>query len=188
MKKKTFMEKLEKELSSLPKKEVKDILFDYEEYFAEGKKRKRTEENIAKSLGDPKKLGKTLRAEYRINVAKEKPTAKSITKAVLASISLGLFNAIVVIGPLAGLFAVIVSLYAVVLSLGVTGIAVFFAALAIIFVESVMLGLAALFASIALLTLTVILTIGVNFITKWFIKGLVGYMKLNVKIVRGEKQ
>lgn len=188
MKQKTFMDKLKKELSSLPKKEEKDILLDYEEYFSEGKRRKRSEEDIAKNLGDPKKIGKSLCAEYHIKIAKEKPSVKSVIRAVLAFVSVGLFNAIIVIGPLAGLIAVLVSLYAVVLSLAVSGAVVFFASFILIFVESLMLGLSLLFASIAVLALGVLLFLGVNFITKWFIKGLVGYLKLNVKIVKGDQE
>lgn len=187
MKKKTFLKQLEEELSSLPQDDIDDIIEDYNEYFAEGKKDKRTEEDLVKGLGNPKQLAKNLKAEYHIKKAKEGPSVKNILKAILASVSLGLFNIIILLGPVIAAFAVIISLYAVIFSLFVASVAVFAVSFPITFLSSVIVGIAVFFASIALVSVAVLLLLAVNFITKYFLKGLVAYMKLNIKIVRGEK-
>ena len=89
MDKKNFMEKIKKNLKSLPAKEIEDILNDLEEYFEVGKERGRTEEEIANSLGDPKILARQIIAESYIKKAEQTASAVNITKAVFTSIGLG---------------------------------------------------------------------------------------------------
>lgn len=187
MKKKTFIKHLRNELSSLPEQEVNDIITDYEEYFSEGKAHKRSEDDIAEGLGDPKKLAKQLKAEYHIKAAKEHANVRNITKAILASISLGLFNLIIVLGPVLAVMAVFIALYATTLSLWIASIAVFVASIVIMAIMGGLLGVSALFASIALFCIATLLFIAINFLGKYFLKGLASYMKINVKIIKGEQ-
>ncbi|MCW8966388.1 MAG: DUF1700 domain-containing protein [Candidatus Pacearchaeota archaeon] len=63
MKKKEFLKELEERLIGISKEDKKEILQDYEEHFKVGKKKKRTEEEISKSLGDPKEIAKEIRKE-----------------------------------------------------------------------------------------------------------------------------
>ena len=65
MKKKEFMQELKEHLVGLPEEDVKEILEDYEEHFRMGKKKKRKEEEIAKSLGKPKEIAREARRELR---------------------------------------------------------------------------------------------------------------------------
>ncbi len=187
MKKKTFLKHLKSGLESLPKKEVKDIIADYEEYFAEGKADKRSEENIAKALGTPKKVAKQLKAEYHIKAAKKNTNARNIGKAILATISLGLLNLIIVLGPLIAVLAVIFSLYVSVISIWISSLAVIVIAIILLSTGGGILGIAALFSAIALVCVGIILLIGTNFIRKYVLKGIIYYLKFNVSIIKGEK-
>lgn len=67
MNKDQFMKELKEYLAFLKGEDVKDILEDYEEHFAVGKKKKRKESEIAKSLGSPKDIAKEVRANLRKN-------------------------------------------------------------------------------------------------------------------------
>ena len=51
-----FIGILRNELSGIPKEEIEDILYDYEEHFEIGIHKGKTEEEIAKELGNPKIL------------------------------------------------------------------------------------------------------------------------------------
>lgn len=63
MNKQKFLEQLEERLIGIPKEDKKEILQDYEEHFKIGKKKKRNEEEISKSLGNPKEIAKEIRDE-----------------------------------------------------------------------------------------------------------------------------
>ena len=71
MKKKEFLEELESHLVGLDKEDVKEIIEDYEEHFKIGKKKKRKESEICKSLGDPRQIAKEARKE--LNKKEESP-------------------------------------------------------------------------------------------------------------------
>jgi uncharacterized membrane protein len=63
MRKKEFLEELKEYLVGISSEEKEDILQDYEEHFKIGKKNKRTESEIIKSLGDPKEIARETRRE-----------------------------------------------------------------------------------------------------------------------------
>ena len=63
MNKKTFFEELDKYLIGISKEDKDEILEDYKEHFIIGKRKKRTEAQIAKSLGNPKKIARDIRRE-----------------------------------------------------------------------------------------------------------------------------
>lgn len=59
-----FMSELEKALTALPIAERNEISLDIREYFADGRKDGKTEEEIALSLGNPIDIAKDLLADY----------------------------------------------------------------------------------------------------------------------------
>lgn len=63
MKKKEFLEELNEYLVCISKNDKEEIINDYEEHFEIGKKKKRSEADIIKSLGDPKKIAREVRNE-----------------------------------------------------------------------------------------------------------------------------
>ncbi|MBT4257892.1 DUF1700 domain-containing protein [archaeon] len=62
---KKFLEELKDHLIGIPAEDMKEILEDYEEHFKMGKKEKRKETEIAKSLGNPKEIAREVRIELK---------------------------------------------------------------------------------------------------------------------------
>ncbi|HAJ95662.1 MAG TPA: hypothetical protein DCP02_05440, partial [Actinobacteria bacterium] len=125
MNKKEFIDSLLKYLRGIPGDEEQDIISDFEEYFEMGKKDGRTEENIAESLGNPKALANQLRAGIMVARVEKETTAINITRAVLASLGLGFFNLIFILGPFLGIAGVLAGLFAAAIGItagGITGL------------------------------------------------------------------
>jgi len=66
MKEKEFIQELEDNLFGIPKKDLEDLLGDYREHFRIGKKDKRNEEEIARSLGDPRDIARDIKRELNL--------------------------------------------------------------------------------------------------------------------------
>ncbi|WP_019413673.1 DUF4097 family beta strand repeat-containing protein [Paenisporosarcina sp. TG20] len=64
MEKYRYLEELKKELDKLKKEEQADIISDFEEYFPNGKKDGKTEEEISESLGTPRYIALELLKAY----------------------------------------------------------------------------------------------------------------------------
>lgn len=127
MNKHEFLRALEKELRGLPREESRDILYDYEEHFSLGAADGKTEAEIAEALGSPVALGRKYRAQSLVEAAERDQTAGSVFRAVLATLGLGIFNLIFVLGPFIGLLAVLFALFAVSGAVILVGVATFFA-------------------------------------------------------------
>jgi uncharacterized membrane protein len=97
--KKTYLNDLAEELKSLPLHEQREVLEDYEEHFNMAKESGRSDEDIISGLGSPKKIAKELLAQSEISRAEEDPSLSSVTRAVFATLGLGLFNLIFVLAP-----------------------------------------------------------------------------------------
>lgn len=106
-----FLDELSKLLRKLPSEEKKEILYDYEEHIRIARELGKTDTDLLKRLGDPKTIAKAIMADYYIGLAGETKSPKSIVRAVLASISLGFLNAIIVLPPSIAFLAVCVALY-----------------------------------------------------------------------------
>jgi uncharacterized membrane protein len=108
MTKSEFIEQLKKELSGLPQTEIDDIIRDQEEIIRDALAAGRSEESIIASLGSPAELAKNLRAEIKIEKAKDESKLPAKVKGVFgaagAVLVLAPFNLIFVLGPLIGLF------------------------------------------------------------------------------------
>lgn len=78
MKKKEFLEELEEHLIGIPKEDKTEIMQDYEEHFKIGKKKKRTETEISKSLGNPKEIAREIRKELSKTTNKKELKSEAI--------------------------------------------------------------------------------------------------------------
>ncbi len=63
MNRKEFLDQFERGLAGLPGADIDDILSDYRRHFDDGIADGRSEEEIARALGDPARLARELRAE-----------------------------------------------------------------------------------------------------------------------------
>ena len=124
MNKEQFLSQLRRSLSGIPEQEKKEILYDYEEHFRSGLENGQAEEEMARSLGNPRVLGKSYRIESLLDKDRGGNRASNIMRAVFASLSLGFFNVIITIPLFAGLFSGLAGLWAGAVSLAVSGAAV----------------------------------------------------------------
>ena len=192
MNKKNFLEKLEKNLKGLPKEEIKDVLFDFEEHFTIGMQENRTEEELSSSLGDPKVLAKQLKAASYIKIAEESASAGNIVRAVFTSIGLSFFNLIFILPPFIAVIALIASLFACSITItaaGVTGFvsSIFYPAFSnyLTFTVNPATGI---FAFLGITALGVLFFIGNIYLSKAIYKVIVRYLKFNLNIIRGRRR
>lgn len=186
-----FINNLRKSLVNIPAEDKEDIIYDYEEHFRLGVENGRTEEEIAKSLGEPRAIAKQYLANYTLEKAQESATAGNVFRAVFATVSLGFFNLIFVLGPFMGIVGVIIGFFAAALGITVAGIAVVIAIpLApvlpeIIHVTPVVTGNPAAFiaAGAGLTCFGILFGIGVWYLTKYFYLITIRYLKLNIKLI-----
>lgn len=191
MNKKEFIDSLLKYLRGIPGDEEQDIISDFEEYFEMGKKDGRTEENIAESLGNPKALANQLRAGIMVARVEKETTAINITRAVLASLGLGFFNLIFILGPFLGIAGVLAGLFAAAIGItagGITGLlGTIFSPLFPEYFNMILNPAVGIFASIGLICFGVLFFIGSIYLTKGFFRLFIKYIKFNTRIATGKE-
>jgi uncharacterized membrane protein len=202
MKREQFLRELTAAIGDMPADQIKEILYDYEEHFDAGAAQNKSEDAIAQSLGNPRIIGASYRVEAMLTPEKRNgvSTATSIASAVLATISLTMFNLIFLVGPFFIVLAILFALWACSLSLVVSGVFVigypFFCHFAnsihyqssIALIQNPALSFVFLFTfGLGVAALGVLASTGMIFVTKSFFLGVASYLKINMRIVRGEK-
>jgi len=186
-----FLRELKKTISSMTSSEKEDIVRDYEEHFDAGSREGKTEEEIARALGNPRVIGRAYKMDTLLQEGEKKHTFGSTTRAVFASLGLGIFNAIFVVGPYAGLVGALAGLWAASFAIAAGGFA---AVLAVPFrfllPSFVSLGgmspLFVLFTGIGVCALGVLTAIGMVKLSKCFFAMTVRYLRFNLRVIRKE--
>ncbi|MFC4775532.1 hypothetical protein ACFO9Q_01890 [Paenibacillus sp. GCM10023252] len=178
-----YMQELDRYLSKVPEHLRREMLMDYEMHFQMAVEDGKSEEQAAAELGDPRVNASELLLNYRVEQAETNNNISSLSKAVFATLGLGLFNAIFVLGPYAGLLAVILALWSAVLALGAAGIGVI--------LDSIWNGNLTMkqAVSLALIVwgLAILLGLGLNKLTKVLYTSTLRYLKFNTRLVRGRQ-
>jgi len=191
MNKKEFINKLSSYLGGIPGEDRQDVINDFEEHFKEGLAEGRTEENIAKSLGDPKSLANQFKASILVNQAERTTSPANITRAVFATLGLGFFNLIFILGPFVAAVSIFIALFACAIALTASGITVFFAAIfGPLFPQyvSVLLNPAvAIFGSIGVTCLGILFFVGDIYLAKLLYRLFIRYIKFNLRIITGKE-
>lgn len=181
MSKKQFLSILEKSLKGISLKEREDIIQDFEEHFAIGLEEGQSEEEISNALGSPQQIAKELLATYHLEKVEATATTGNIMRAVWAVIGLGFFNLVIVLGPFIGLVAILLGGW-------ITSIA-FIASPLLVLLNALIypsiFELFELFFSMVLTGLGLLIGIGMYYITKVLVAGLLRYLKFNVNLVKG---
>ncbi|MDW7651893.1 MAG: DUF1700 domain-containing protein [Bacillota bacterium] len=193
MNRQEFIDTLNRLLNQLSAADRDEIIYDYQEHFRIGLEEGKSEEQIAASLGDPKVIAKQFHVDYLVKRAEEDTSVTNTFKAVLATLGLGFFNLVVVLGPFLGLAGAILGLFVASGAIIIAGIAVFGAAIfgpvlplsfnagyAMTFNPAAML-----FLSVGLVCLGLLFLIGNVYLAKYFFIGTVQYLKFNMKIIKG---
>lgn len=103
----TFMMQLRRGLAGLPQNEIEDICADYENHFADGASRGRSEDEVAEALGDPGRLARELRAEVGFKRWEQNRSAGNFLGVVLALLGLATIDIVFlfpILCALAGIF------------------------------------------------------------------------------------
>jgi len=184
MTKDQYLQELEVVLKGLPVTERREIIADYEEHFQMAYEDGKSDAEIIEGLGNPKSLAKELTAGYYIEQAQNNVSFPFIFRAVIASLSLGFFNLVFVLGPFIGVLGFLAGLYIMDLSLLFVPMFSFFA----ILFEGV--GLVAIFQAfflaIGLTSLGVLMAVGLYYLTKWIYQLLLQYLRFNLQIIQGK--
>jgi uncharacterized membrane protein len=191
MNKLEYLNTLKRELRTIPETEQGEIMSDYEEHFRVGLERGESEEAISKALGDVRATARQFKADYSIKLAESTISARYIAKAVLATISLGLFNLIFVLGLFLGLAGVLIGIFATAIALIVGGISTLVALIIAPFFPGVVVSLApafAIFGAIGITTAGLLLFIASCYLAGAFYRATVKYLKWNVEIVRNNNK
>lgn len=174
-----FLQKIEVFLRRLPPDERKDILSDYEEHIRTAVEMGRTEEQAIHALGDPKTIAKAITADYYIGVADATKSPKSVFRAIIASVSLGFFNLLIVIPPSIAFCAAFLALF-------VASLALILSPLIAIYCLVEGYGVSVIFTSLLTLGLGLFLfSISSWIVKKVFTQWFVRYLKLNIRIAGG---
>ena len=122
MTEKQYLNALKRELRGLSTDDRRNIMDDYREHFRQSLEAGQKENAIAEALGSPVDLARDAREELGTEKFRETP-AGSVFRVSMSSLSLLLFNAIVVVGPYAGLVGAMAGLWAGAVSILVSGVA-----------------------------------------------------------------
>jgi len=198
MNKKEFLESLRNQLKKIPKEEIDEILQDYSDHITIGMENGRNEEELIKSLGDPKEIAKQMNANYHIKNAETKTSASNIFRAFYATAGLGFFNLIFVLPFFIIILALLFVVFAVPLALISAGIIViivsvgnflapeyFFKNFEVAFSAPEAVG--AILISIGLVSLGLLILIAAYYASKSVFKLVLRYLKFNLKIIQNKE-
>ena len=109
-----FLSRLKEGLAGLPDQAVAEIIADYEAHFADGLAAGRSEDDVARALGDPARLARELRAEAGLRQWETRRDPSSFAAALLALFGLAMVDFVFLL-PLLLVLAVIVLVLSVLL-------------------------------------------------------------------------
>lgn len=189
MTKEQFLTQLKRSISGLKEAEKKEILYDYEEHFRMGLENKKTEEEIAESLGNPKVLGKSFKIDAFLGESKEGSRAVSVLRAVLTSLSLGFLSAVFILGPFTALVSVFISFWAAAGALALSGVAaIFILILQPLLPDVISFGgqniAFVIFSSIGVSAIGLMAIIGMVRLSKWIFLVVEKYIRFNLRIIK----
>lgn len=185
--KEEFLKKLETALRDFPKETKEEILSDYKEHIEVAIEEGKVETEIISNLDSPEKIAKEARLEGLVKTAEKNKSIGNFTRVIFASLGLSFFNIVFVLGPVLGLLGILIGLYAIALSLFASGIFVLGFVLVEPFIDSVYFQfnfITNLFASITLITGGVTFGIIDWYLTKFFYKAVISFIKLNISIIK----
>lgn len=187
MNKRDFLSRLNVLLGAMPAEERKEVLYDYEEHFRMGMQEGKTEEEIARDLGDVYAIARQYHASFKVVRAETNASAGNIVRAVLATAGLGFFNLVFILGPFMGLVGVLIGLFAAGFGITIGGIGILIGILlAPLFPSYINIGVSypvVIFGSVGLSCLGLLFLIGDFYLAKFFYKGTVRYLKWNIDVI-----
>jgi uncharacterized membrane protein len=191
MNKNEFIKELRFLLSDFPKEEADDIIYDYEEHFRAGIEKGKTEAEISEALGDVRIIAKQYRASMKIEKAHSDRTVGNIFSAVTATVGLGFFNLVIVLGPFLAISGVIIGLFGTAVGISAGGLGVMAVSFGVSYMPidipvSVSFPVT-FFLGLGMACFGILFFLGVFYISKFFYIGTVKYLRWNMDAIRATK-
>ncbi|TPM38668.1 DUF1700 domain-containing protein [Mesorhizobium sp. B2-3-4] len=117
-----FLVSLRSSLAGMPPGEVAEIAADYAAHFDEAQASGRSEEEVAKALGDPARLGRELRAEAGLRRWEHDRGPGGVVAALLALTGLAAFDIVLLLPILIVFCAVMLAIGIAAMALGVVSV------------------------------------------------------------------
>ncbi|WP_458123330.1 HAAS signaling domain-containing protein [Paenibacillus sp. Z3-2] len=178
MNKEGYLNELAQYLKLLPPEEFTDIMAEFREHFEFAKLSGRSEAEVISKLGNPRLVAREVLTQSQIEKADKSPTLLSVTRAVMATVSLGLFNLIIVMLPFVASLAIIA---------GVFGFAIFLIISPILFIiqnQSVTFLFNDIFLMLVLVGGGILIVIGALKFTRIYYNLVIRYLKYNLKVIK----
>lgn len=192
MQKDEFLRQLKASLSALPQHDQNEIIADYNEHFSIGTIEGRTEEDIARALGDPVSLGKEYAAIILVKKAEESPSARGMGMAILSTLGFGLFNLVVVLLPSLLLAIFLFIILAIGASLLFTGTLLTGCGLlcltGVIPAHIPISAYAAVFFGVGTTSAGLLMILGSFWLGRLFYRLGIRYLKWNIAVIHGSEQ
>jgi uncharacterized membrane protein len=181
MTKDEFLSHLRRHLRGAPSATTDEIVADYASHFDEGMAAGRGEADIAQALGDPARLARELKAEAGLKRWDEERSASAAAAAVLAILSLGAIDILILAPVLVIVIALMFAAACVACGLAVAGAVVLlaspFALIGGAFLHAALAGVGLLAAGAALGALTAAAAIALTDL-------LVRYGRFHLRLLR----
>jgi uncharacterized membrane protein len=176
-----FLTSLRAHLTGMPAATADDIVADYASHFDEGLAAGRREDDIAAALGDPARLARELRAQVGLKRWEEEKSPSAAAGAVLAILSLGAIDLLILLPLLMVVCSLIFAFACVAAALAVAGVIVLlvspFAVLGGGFLQALLSGLGLTSAGVAIGALMTLASIGlINF--------LIAYGRFHMRLIK----
>lgn len=177
----SYMLELESLLKVIPEAKRKEWLYDYYLHFQQAVENGQSEADAARELGDPKQIANELLLSYRVVEAETNKSFGKLSRAVFATVGLGLFNIIFVIGPYIGIAATLFALWVSAASIALAGVAAI--------VESLWSGTLSIAQAFSVglicISIAILLLLALKVLTKHFFAATLKYLQFNTRIIRG---
>lgn len=92
MNQQAYLASLKRSLSGLPGDQIEDILRDYEQHFADAAQRGRSADDVARALGDPRKIALEFKALIHFDAFQKKHSLANFGRMALALVWVAGFN------------------------------------------------------------------------------------------------
>lgn len=196
MQREEFLKQLERLLRSMPEAERKDVLYDYEEHIQIAVENGLDEEKVIESLGTPESIAKQYRVKKYIDKAETTGSTTSVFRAILATVGLGFFNIVFILGPFLAVCGILLAIAAVAVAVVIAGAGLIIGGLFPQLINGMDIQLLAaevhgnltagmLFGGVGTMCLGGLMGIGSVGMTKGFMTMTIKYLKLNINIIRG---
>lgn len=176
--KEAYLNELARYLKLLPPEECAELMGEFKEHFEFARLSGRSEAEIISKLGHPRLIARELLTQTQIEKADKSPTLLNVTRAVKATVSLGLFNLVIVLLPFVASLAVLA---------GVLGFGFFLILSPVVLMiqyQSAMLILNGIFLMLVLVGGGLLIVIGALKFTRVYYNLVIRYLKYNLTVIR----